>query len=274
MIALLIGASLCGTASAEPGDGLQVYGDDVPVYDAPRQSAGVLLRLSRGHALTEFEHRGSWVRVAVVGIQLPGQEAWMQDSSVRPVGSASPRAVPSSGVEDLEAADDGELFGPQKGSLLLDISGSAPRYRADCRLVGTGSGSRQGVFVGATPDRLAFSADTVSCHVRNAASSGDLRARLTVNHMLVASVETTLPFGVVLIRSSGRWGPACGVRLSSRARTFLVPRRMSRRFSAFGTTPVPAFERSPVPAFQRSPVPPFVSSPVPAFSSGPIRDPF
>src|SRR5215470_13621424 len=102
-VALLLGL-VGGVASADPGDALQVYGEDVPVYDAPRDTAGVLLRLHRGHALEELERRGSWVRVAVEGVVLPGRQAWMQASAIRRMeGEEETGASPES---DLPAEGD------------------------------------------------------------------------------------------------------------------------------------------------------------------------
>src|SRR5262249_58837560 len=101
-------------------------------------------------------------------------------------------------AETSETVEFGTL---PRESLFLDVTGSAPRYRAECRLSAAGADSRRSVSLGVPPERISFSGDTVSCRVQNLGATGELAVVLSHDDVALATAQTTTPFGVVFVRS-------------------------------------------------------------------------
>lgn len=71
---------LAGQVLAAPGDILYIHGDDVNMRKAPSTSSDIVLKLSKGHKLVEFQREGAWVEVGADRTE--GKSGWVSSSLV------------------------------------------------------------------------------------------------------------------------------------------------------------------------------------------------
>lgn len=247
--ALLLGLAAVPAAAA-PGDAIIVATDDAALLDRPEAGATALLRLGRGHRLIEQERRGTWIRVTVAGVYLPGRDLWIPAEAVREPDAAPP-------PRRLEVLED-EAVGPPgivATSIDLVVTGTAARFASDCRLAGRDGRVHHRVMRGDLPATVALQADGVSCLVSKEDAEGRLRAELRVSGAILAYAETTAPFGTVRVMTSSD-GSAAGDSFRRFDRIFLLPVPPLRPPpSPPADGPLPPV--TPVPPFTQAPVPPF-----------------
>lgn len=192
------------TARATPGSVLVTRTDGVPLRAEPALMAAALRDLEQGQRLLEFRRRGDWVEVAVFG--LVGVRGWVRSESVTPEQAlaGAPVAPPS----PERGTDTGEI-----GSFVLDVAGTpALAFRARCQLAASDGERPVAEHAGLVPQRIAMTADAVSCRVRKHDAFGRLRVSLRSGMTVVAAAETRAPYNWVRVRSDGPWGAAGGLR--------------------------------------------------------------
>jgi hypothetical protein len=216
---LLLGMTLLLpiTTRASPGDTLYVQNKGVNVLETPSTDAPVVMQIGQGRKLKEFSRQGEWVKVIIYGEI--GKDGWVKSSDVGPQNPAAESSqAPVSEPEKAEVATgktepSAAPTGGPPFILVVGARGSIPdRFQASCRvLTATGKDVRRKMS-GLSPKAYSFAARAVDCGVRKSSKIGRLNVHLERGGRLIASHSTTRSFGHVLVRSSGPWGRARGVR--------------------------------------------------------------
>ena len=212
LIGVLLGASV---ARATPGDTFTVGPEGAQLYPAPDAGAPVVGRLTEGRRVMEFERRGDWVRIRVLGAV--GEETWVRtDRLVRslPVPQEPPVVEIPRGPG---SAEPGRTPGSHEGSgasrFRVDVSGSpALAFAAQCELIDQAGRSKNYRFRGLVPAHADFSGAALLCRIRKRDAFGRLIVTLSQDGVPIVREKTTSPFNHVLVRSDGPWGAAAGIK--------------------------------------------------------------
>lgn len=174
----------------------------------PNEASTALVALDRGRRLVEFERRGAWLRVLVMGAV--GLEGWVSRDALASAEVAAPGG-----------ADDGREVGTGSGAaeepapppFVLAVTGSpALRFSVRCRQVGSSGRERSVTAEGSVPQTFRFAGRAVSCLVSKDDARGRLQVRLTHAGTTIAARETAAAYNYVRVRSDGPWGDAGSLR--------------------------------------------------------------